>query len=115
MSNSITFNLKKIATFSFAALAFCLYSEVSFAQEGTNKPETDMVKSIDKPATDISNSVIESNTNTPALNKVVVTNPKFSPIKKENGLVGEGKKPEPAPSTLNFNIFLYIVDKFKAD
>lgn len=46
----------------------------------------------------------------PAVNKTVANQPK-----KDNIFVPEGKKPEPIPSTLSQNIFLYIVDKFKAN
>jgi hypothetical protein len=115
MSYSVTFNFRKIAISSFAVLGFCLFSEVSFAQENMGKVETDMIKPVEKSNSDNMPSVNEANSTIPILNKSVVTNPKISPAKKEPGLVGEGKKPESAPSTLNFNIFLYIVDKFKAD
>ena len=42
---------------------------------------------------------------------------KATVVRKENLTNGEGKKVDPssAPSTLSFNMFLYIVDKFKAD
>jgi hypothetical protein len=115
MSYSAPFNFRKITIFSFAVLGFCLFSEVSFAQEDMGKVETDMIKPVEKSNSDIIPSVNEGNSSIPILNRNLVTSPKISPTKKEPGLVGEGKKPESAPSTLNFNIFLYIVDKFKAD
>ena len=43
------------------------------------------------------------------------SNPKVAPQKKDLQVSGERKKPEAMPSTMSFNIFLYIVDKFKAD
>jgi hypothetical protein len=115
MSNSVTFNFRKIAFFSFAVLGLCLFSEVSLAQEDMGKVETDMNKPSEKSSAEISSSGGETNPTIPIINKTAVPNPKISPVKKEQGLIGEGKKPDPAPSTLNFNIFLYIVDKFKAD
>jgi hypothetical protein len=115
MSYSVPFNFRKITIFSFTVLGFCLFSEVSFAQENMGKVETDMLKPVEKSHSDIVPSVNEASSTVPALNRGIVTSPKISPAKKEPGLVGEGKKPESAPSTLNFNIFLYIVDKFKAD
>lgn len=115
MSYSLTFNFRKITFFSFAVLGFCLLPEVSFAQENMGKSERDMIKSADKSNSEIIPSVNEASSSVPLLNKNVATNPKVVPIKKEPVLITEGKKPESAPSTLNFNIFLYIVDKFRAD
>ena len=115
MSNSGIYNLRKISFFCFAVMSFCLFSEVSFATENIGKVEPDMVKPVEKSHSDIAPLVNAANETFPILNKGIVTSPKISPSKKEAGLVGEGKKPESAPSTLNFNIFLYIVDKFKAD
>lgn len=115
MSYSVTFNFRKITLFSFAVLGFCLFSEVSLAQENMGKAETDMIKPVEKSNSEILPSLNEANPTIPILNKSAGTNIKNSPSKKESGLVGEGKKPEPVPATLNFNIFLYIVDKFKAD
>lgn len=115
MSHSVPFNFRKITIFSIAVFGFCLFSEVSFAQEDMGKVETDMIKPVDKANADLIQSANEVIPSIQILNRNLVTSPKISPAKKEPGLVGEGKKPESAPSTLNFNIFLYIVDKFKAD
>jgi hypothetical protein len=115
MSYSIAFNFRKIAFFSMAVAFFCLFSEVSFAQEDMGKAETDMIKPVERSNSHVSPSANEANSTIPVLNRSLVPSPKIGPTKKEPGLVGEGKKPESAPSTLNFNIFLYIVDKFKAD
>lgn len=115
MSYSVPFNLRKITIFRFAVLGFCLFSEVSFAQEDMGKIETDVIKSVERSNSHISPSANDATSTIPLLNRSLVPSPKIGPVKKELGLVGEGKKPESAPSTLNFNIFLYIVDKFKAD
>lgn len=115
MSYSLTFNFRKFTFFSIAVLGFCLLPEVSFAQENVGKSERDMIKPSDKSNSENISPANETSSTVPMLNKSVATSPKVVPTKKEPVLITEGKKPESAPSTLNFNIFLYIVDKFRAD
>ncbi len=115
MSEIVNFNFRKITVFSFAVVAFCFFSEVSFAQEDMRKVDSENLKSTDKPSQEGGVIATEQSTPNPAGNKIITTAPKVTPVKKEQVLIGEGKKPEATPSTLNFNIFLYIVDKFKAD
>ena len=79
------------------------------------KVETDILKPIEKPIIEGQPITNEANPLVTNLTKNTPASPKVTAIKKENGLIGEGKKPESSPPTPNFNIFLYIVDKFKAD
>jgi hypothetical protein len=116
MTDSSIFPFKKITFFSLAVLGFCFLPEVSFAQEDLGKIESEILKPSDRVNQDNSINLLEGNTSGTNLNnKQTVVIQKPIAVKKENPLVGEGKKTETAPSTLNFNIFLYIVDKFKAD
>lgn len=102
--------------FSLAVLGFCFLPEVSFAQEDLGKVESEILKPLDRVNQDNSINLLEGNTSNANPNaKQTVVIQKGTALKKENPLVVEGKKTEPTPSTLNFNIFLYIVDKFKAD
>ncbi len=117
MSDLISFPFKKLSFFGFAVMGFCFLSEVSFAQEDLGKIDSEILKPIDRTNQDNSINLMEGNTSNASLNqKHTILIPKTSPaVKKESPVLGEAKKTEPAPSTLNFNIFLYIVDKFKAD
>ncbi|MEB2774747.1 hypothetical protein SYJ56_05485 [Algoriphagus sp. D3-2-R+10] len=87
------------------------------AQSERDKSEMEREKPIDKPLVENQSDQIDIQTSdspTPAVGGTV-TNNKSTLQKKETQLSGEGKKVESTPSTLSFNIFLYIVDKFKAD
>ncbi|WP_075350002.1 hypothetical protein [Algoriphagus marinus] len=116
MTDSSIFPFKKITFFGIAVLGFCFLPEVSFAQEDLGKVESEILKPSDRVNQDNNINLLEGSPAGAILNpKQTVVIQKGATVKKENPLVGEGKKTEPAPSTLNFNIFLYIVDKFKAD
>ncbi|PZX57878.1 hypothetical protein [Algoriphagus chordae] len=110
------FSFKKLTIFSIAVLGICFWAGDSMAQNEQEKSEMEREKPIDKPLVEnqsdqpdiqVRESYIPSTTN--------VAPVKTPAPKKESTFSGEGKKAEPAPSTLSFNIFLYIVDKFKAD
>jgi len=115
MPDLVTINFKKTVISGITILTLCFFSVVSFAQEDMRKVDSEMLKPIDKPNLEIVSPSKETNGQTSIVAKSLNNTSKTIPAKKETGIVGEGKKPESAPSTLNFNIFLYIVDKFKAD
>lgn len=117
MFNSTIFPFKKVSFLAATVMGMCLWTGESLAQEEQDKVEIEPLKSVDRPIRGdhaASQEVI--------IPKVVVT-PKSktlptqsTPIRREVVLGQEGKKStEPVSSTLSFNIFLYVVDKFKAD
>lgn len=118
MFNKTTFPLKKIGFLSGTLLGMCLFAEESFAQNEQEKIEPEVTRPIDRPLVEDQHSleVVIPKVIAPA-NKTT-QNPlpiPSTPIRREVVLNPEGKKVEPVPSTLSFNIFLYVVDKFKAD
>ncbi len=66
-------------------------------------------------------TVIQDNSFSKTLPSKAITTPKVTPLPPKRDLTaGESVsekdvKKNDSPSTLSFNIFLYIVDKFKAD
>lgn len=114
MLKILTLNSKKTTITSIVFLLFCLFAVDSMAQSEKDKPEVDNPKAQDSPhledfngAKEISSHTIQSPSIKPA--------PKHETIKSDQNVSGERKKVETTPSTMSFNIFLYIVDKFKAD
>ncbi len=113
------FSFRKLTIFSIAFLGLCFCAGNSFAQNEQEKSEIEREKPVDKPLvenqSDHSDVQIRVNQIPSAAKVSSFRTPLPNVPKKDNQLSGEGKKPEPTPSTLSFNIFLYIVDKFKAD
>ena len=111
------FSFRKLSIFSIAVLGLCFWAGNSMAQSEKETSEMEAPKPIDKPILENQSDLhidAQPQHNIPA--EAIVTSPKTTAApKKDSQLSGEGKKPETAPSTLSFNIFLYIVDKFKAD
>ena len=119
MIAQIEFSFKKLAIFSLVVVAFTFWAGDSMAQSEQENSEMEIPKPIDKPILDNHSDMANSdgqvqNSIVPAAATVTPAKA-FTPPKKNAHVSGEGKKPEHAPSTLSFNIFLYIVDKFKAD
>lgn len=110
------FFFRKLTVFSLAIFGLCLWSGSSMAQSEQEKSGMGQEKPIEKPLVENQSDHVDVHVfdnQSPAATSAKSI--RVSPPKKENNLSGEGKKAEPAPSTLSFNIFLYIVDKFKAD
>lgn len=107
---------KKITIFSLFAVGLCFIAGESLAQSEKDKMEVENTKPIDRPnvdhTLDLKDNSLLGNTVQPV---VIINREKAQPVKKEGNISGEGKKVDTVPSTLSFNIFLYIVDKFKAD
>ena len=106
----------KVALLSMAAFGYLLLqSEARAQEENTKKP-------FEKPISEESSILPEAGTATPlTVQKTATVKPGVPlPLPKKEVSSGahlqerESKKNE-SPSTLSFNIFLYIVDKFKED
>lgn len=117
MFETSSFPFKKLAISLCAVVGMCLWTEDAFAQSEQEKAEIENIRNMEKPALEDHTSSHEAGS--PRISPSKQTQPvvKATVTKKENMTGGEGKKVEPsqAPSTLSFNMFLYIVDKFKAD
>lgn len=110
------FPFKKQAFFSILAVGLCFMAGESLAQSDRDKMDMDNTKPMDRPIVDHTSEVKDNSLRNSSTQPVLSINrEKIQPVKKEGNISGEGKKTETAPSTLSFNIFLYIVDKFKAD
>lgn len=113
------FHFKKPALLSVAVLGLALIAIDASAQTETEKVEENNPKVNDR-------VILEDNTsiqdNTPASNFSSKPSNAVKPaatVKRDlpaGGVFSEKDvKKNESPSTLSFNIFLYIVDKFKAD
>ncbi|MDF2156657.1 hypothetical protein [Algoriphagus sp. CAU 1675] len=115
MFNNSSFPLKKIGTCAVAVLGMCLWAGDSLAQTEQEKVEFENPRVLDRPVVEdhtTSNEVVIPKVVTPKQTPLPINS---TPIRREIVISPEGKKVEPVPSTLSFNIFLYVVDKFKAD
>lgn len=113
-----SFPFKKIGFLCGAVMGMCLFAEDSFAQNEQEKMDPDANRTVDRPIVEDQHSleVVIPKVIAPATKST--SNPlpiPSTPIRREVVLNPEGKKVEPVPSTLSFNIFLYVVDKLKAD
>ena len=117
MFETSSFPLKKLSICLCAVVGMCIWTEDASAQSEQEKAEIETNRNMDKPALEDHTSSQESII--PRISTSKQTQPIVKPaaVRKENLTGGEGKKAESsqAPSTLSFNMFLYIVDKFKAD
>lgn len=114
----LSFPLKKIGISALAIIGFSFIAGESFAQSDQEKVDLENVKHTEK-------SISEDQIQNPELftPKILPSKASANPsnktaIKRDlpaGGVEKEIKKEEVSPSTLSFNIFLYIVDKFKAD
>ena len=106
----------KVALLSMAAFGYLLLPSEARAQEENSK------KPFEKPISEESITLPEAGTaTTVSVQKPAVAKPGIPlPLPRKEAHMGthlqerESKKNE-SPSTLSFNIFLYIVDKFKED
>ncbi|WP_192347360.1 hypothetical protein [Algoriphagus sp. Y33] len=115
MISTSKFPFSKILFCSIALLGMCIYSGDSMAQSEQENSEMDNARPIDKLLIENSSSGSDVQTQHSQPSATTLTGTKSTAVKKDSHVSGEGKKNETAPSTLSFNIFLYIVDKFKAD
>ena len=115
----LIFPFNKISLSALFVLGLCFFAEESFAQSSQEKVDLENVKPSDKPMMD--DQVGNSESLAPKIlapKPLPSTNNNKVAVKRDlpaGGVDKEVKKEEGTPSTLSFNIFLYIVDKFKAD
>lgn len=113
------FHFKKPAMLSAAILGLALFAIDASAQTETEKVEENNPKINDRVILE-DHSSIQDNTpaSTLSAKPAIVTKPTAT-VKRDlpaGGVVSEKEvKKNESPSTLSFNIFLYVVDKFKAD
>lgn len=117
MFETSSFPFKKLGICLCAVAGMCLWTEDAFAQGEQEKAEIENIRNSDKTSIEEHNSSLEAPSSRISASKQTPTVVKPTAVRKEIMTSGEGKKPEStqAPSTLSFNMFLYIVDKFKAD
>lgn len=114
------FPLNKTALLFFVVLGVAFFSNDTFAQTENEKVEDHISRSSDRPSVEESLNSKEASHNLSFPSKPS-TNPGSKPttanqVKRDlpaGGLIKEGESKKESPSTLSFNIFLYIVDKFK--
>jgi hypothetical protein len=114
MFEKLSFPFKKLGICLIGVVGMCLWTQNAFAQE---KVEIENNKVPEKIILEDHTSSQETGFQKPTVTKqnLPVTKVAAPQPKKEVVYIPEGKKPEQTSSTLSFNIFLYIVDKFKAD
>ncbi len=113
-----SFPFKKAGFLCGAVLGMCLFAEDSFAQNEQEKAESEASRTVDRPLVEDQHGLELVIPKVIAPSNKSTSNPlpiPSTPIRREVVLNPEGKKVEPVPSTLSFNIFLYVVDKLKAD
>lgn len=113
------FHFKKPAMLSAAILGLALFAIDASAQTETEKVEENYPKVNDRVILEDHTS-IQDNTPASILSAKPTSTIKPAAIVKRDlpagGAVSEKEvKRNESPSTLSFNIFLYVVDKFKAD
>lgn len=109
---------KKTGFLALFMIGLCLLAGESFAQGEQEKVDLENAKSSDKPI--LEDQIQNSENISPKIlaPKIITNSPNKVAVKRDlpaGGVDKEIKKEESVPSTLSFNIFLYIVDKFKAD
>lgn len=112
------FHFKKPALLSVAIVGLALITVDASAQSEQEKTEENSPRTNERVVLEDPTS-IQDNASPSLLPVRSNQNLKAAPVKKDLPAVGilpekEVKKNE-SPSTLSFNIFLYVVDKFKAD
>jgi hypothetical protein len=112
------FHFKKPALLSVAVLGLALISIDASAQSEQEKTEENLPRPSERVVIE-EQPLVQDNAPTNFLPSRTNQNFKTATARKElpvNGVAPEkdAKKNE-SPSTLSFNIFLYVVDKFKAD
>lgn len=117
MFKTSLFPFKKLSIILCAVLGMCLWTEDVLAQGEQEKAEIENTRNMEKPT--LEDHTSSQDALSPRISPSKQSQPFVKPpaVRKDNMAGGEGKKVESAtaPSTLSFNIFLYIVDKFKAD
>jgi len=120
MLNKPTLPFGKIGCILTYVFALCLFSVESLAQNEQEKP-VEIPRQLDRPIMEEDRSFhhnysTEQNDVKPKTeSKVNPVQIPTTPIRREVVIGPEGKKTNEPSSTLSFNIFLYVLEKFKAD
>ena len=115
------FHFKKPALLSAAILGLALIAVNASAQTESEKGEDGNAKVNDRVVLDDHTSLQDNissqiqTTKSPASVKATTTPAVKRDLPAGGVVVDKDPKKNESPSTLSFNIFLYIVDKFKAD
>ena len=106
-------------------IIFCAFAFVdTFAQSDKDRNLPDVPKAVDNPmnfeSPESSNydTKIDLNIKQNNINKETKSSTNQNPVRKENPIYKQGSDKDvkkEGMSTLSFNLFLYIVDKFKED
>jgi hypothetical protein len=112
------FHFKKPALLSVAVLGLALISIDASAQSEQEKTEENLPRPSERVVIE-EQPLVQDNLPTSFLPSRTTQNFKTAPVKRDlpaGGIAPEKEtKKNDSPSTLSFNIFLYVVDKFKAD
>ncbi|WP_338223672.1 hypothetical protein [Algoriphagus confluentis] len=113
MSKTNTTFLKSFGLFCLVSFGMVSFSQEAFAQGEQEKVEENVPRIMDRPssAEDASSTQDISTVLAPEGTRIKPIVKTSTPVKKEAS-EKEAKKTE-SPSTLSFNLFLYVVDKFK--
>lgn len=113
------FHFTKAAFIGLFILTFALISVDASAQSETEKMEDTYLKHHDRVSLEDYSSIQDNQSSTFPISIPTVSPSKTSATVKRDlpagGVSDKDIKKSESPSTLSFNIFLYIVDKFKAD
>lgn len=109
----------------FFAIIFCVFGFTDiFAQSDKDRNLPDVPKTVDNPmnfeSPESSNydTKLDLNSKQNNINKETKSSTNQNPVRKENPIYKQGSDKDikkEGMSTLSFNLFLYIVDKFKED
>jgi len=111
------FHFTKPALLCVAILGLALIAVDASAQSETEKMEEHNIKVNDRVLLE-DNSSLQDNHSSVTSKPVTSVKVSQTPVKRDlpaGGISDKDVKKNESPSTLSFNIFLYIVDKFKAD
>jgi hypothetical protein len=120
MLNLTASHFKRPAFLSVAVLFLALIAVDASAQTENGKIEEINSRNTDKIILEDHTVINDNSSSSPLAPKVNVTQKVLPTLAKKDLISGEiisekEVKRNDSPSTLSFNIFLYIVDKFKAD
>ena len=107
--------VKSLSLFGLTLMGLLLVSFEASAQSENERMEEVSPKVVDKPGAIDDHANLQDNTN-PFLSPQLKSNArKANTVKRDlpAGGVMQEKDPKKTESTLSFNIFLYVVDKFK--
>ena len=107
--------VKSLSLFGLSLIGLLFVSFDASAQSENEKMEEVTPKPLDKQVNLDDHAMMQDNTN-PLLSPQLKSNPaKLNPVNRNlpAGGVMTDKDPKKTESTLSFNIFLYVVDKFK--